>query len=76
MGDEIPSDPAAKEVRSTCGALLARVVDGTLEFKCRRSRSVVRIPIEELLRASHEAENRVIWVGPSQDSADESKSDN
>jgi hypothetical protein len=34
------------EVRCGCGSLLARVVDGDVELKCRRCKRTWRIPIE------------------------------
>lgn len=55
---ERPSDPGAisatlrplarhePEVRCGCGSLLARVVEGTVELKCRRCKRTWRIPLE------------------------------
>jgi hypothetical protein len=34
------------EVRCGCGSLLARVVEGTVELKCRRCKRTWRIPLE------------------------------
>jgi phage FluMu protein Com len=34
------------EVRCGCGSLLARVVDGEVELKCRRCKHVWRVPID------------------------------
>lgn len=51
-----------KEVRSRGGALLARIVAGQLEFKCRRSRALVRIPLQDLVAASEAGGDPVIWV--------------
>jgi hypothetical protein len=34
------------EVRCGCGSLLARVVEGEVELKCRRCKRTWRIPIE------------------------------
>lgn len=38
--------PGPREVRCGCGTLLARVVAGWVELKCRRCKRIQRIPIE------------------------------
>lgn len=35
------------EVRCGCGSLLARIVDGAVELKCRRCKHVWRIALED-----------------------------
>ena len=35
------SDDSCEECRCNCGALLARIVDGGIELKCRRCRRTV-----------------------------------
>lgn len=49
-------DPAARrsgthasgdECRCLCGNLLARLVEGQVELKCRRCKRVLRIPLED-----------------------------
>jgi phage FluMu protein Com len=37
---------ACEDVRCGCGSLLARVIDGTIELKCRRCKQVWRLPID------------------------------
>jgi hypothetical protein len=37
---------ACEDVRCGCGCLLARVVDGAVELKCRRCKHVWRLPVE------------------------------
>jgi len=34
------------EVRCGCGSLLARVVEGRVELKCRRCKRVWQVPVE------------------------------
>lgn len=34
------------ECRCHCGSLLARIVDGAVELKCRRCKRTHRVPIE------------------------------
>ncbi len=41
------SAPAADEARCICGSLVARVVAGGVELKCRRCRRIVLVPIDE-----------------------------
>ncbi|HEY6100791.1 MAG TPA: hypothetical protein VIW03_15240 [Anaeromyxobacter sp.] len=41
----LPSPDAAGEVRCGCGSLLARVVGGAVELKCRRCKRTWRIPL-------------------------------
>jgi phage FluMu protein Com len=38
--------PCGAEVRCGCGSLLARIVDGAVELKCRRCKHVWRIALE------------------------------
>lgn len=37
--------PCDEEVRCGCGSLLARVVGGDVELKCRRCKRVWRVPL-------------------------------
>ncbi len=37
---------AGEELRCGCGSLLARVVGGQVELKCRRCKRVWRIPLQ------------------------------
>lgn len=41
------------DVRCGCGALLARVVEGGVEIKCRRCKRVVIVPLEAPLPKDH-----------------------
>ena len=42
------SPSAADDCRCLCGSLLARVVDGQVELKCRRCKRTLLVPIAEL----------------------------
>lgn len=68
MEHQKPEQVPVREVRSRRGALLARLIGDDLEFKCRRSRTVVRVPLRDLLAASKSGRTEVIWVGPDLDS--------
>lgn len=37
---------AADELRCLCGSLIARLVEGGVEIKCRRCQRLVRLPLE------------------------------
>jgi phage FluMu protein Com len=47
---------ACEDVRCGCGSLLARVVDGAVELKCRRCKHVWRLPVDGAPRALARAE--------------------
>ena len=38
---------AENDLRCLCGSLVARLVDGGVEIKCRRCQRLVRLPLEE-----------------------------
>jgi hypothetical protein len=38
---------AGDDLRCLCGSLVARLVDGGVEIKCRRCQRLVRLPLEE-----------------------------
>jgi hypothetical protein len=38
---------AADDLRCLCGSLVARLVDGGVEIKCRRCQRLVRLPLED-----------------------------
>jgi len=42
---------ACEDVRCGCGSLLARVVGGAVELKCRRCKHVWRLPIDGIPRS-------------------------
>ena len=42
------ASPSADDCRCLCGSLLARVVDGQVELKCRRCKRTLLVPITEL----------------------------
>jgi hypothetical protein len=46
--DDAPTPPccAGNELRCGCGSLLARLVGGSVELKCRRCKRVWNIPVE------------------------------
>lgn len=37
---------AACDLRCACGSLVAKVVDGFVELKCRRCKRTLRIPVQ------------------------------
>jgi len=37
--------PSGGDCRCACGSLLARVVDGAVELKCRRCKRTYRVPL-------------------------------
>ncbi len=41
-----PVEGAGHDVRCGCGSLLARVVDGAVELKCRRCKRVWRLAVD------------------------------
>jgi hypothetical protein len=42
---------ACKDVRCGCGSLLARIVEGAVELKCRRCKHVWRLPVDGAVRS-------------------------
>jgi phage FluMu protein Com len=52
-------DSANGEVRCTCHSLLARVVDGHLELKCRRCRHLLLVELTRLSSEGHAVELRL-----------------
>ena len=52
-----PRDPScahadtvpAADCRCLCGSLLARVVDGAVELKCRRCKRTLRVPLDDAI---------------------------
>ncbi len=44
------SSDGCDDVRCGCGSLLARVVEGAVELKCRRCKRVWRLPVQGDLR--------------------------
>jgi hypothetical protein len=43
----VDASPCGEEARCICGSLVARVVAGGVELKCRRCRRIVLVPIDE-----------------------------
>ena len=41
----------SREVRCGCGALLARIVPGGVEIKCKRCKRIAIVPLTEQLEA-------------------------
>ena len=39
--------PAGSECRCMCGSLLARLVEGAVELKCRRCKRTLLLPLDE-----------------------------
>jgi hypothetical protein len=61
---EAPADPdAGADCRCLCGSLLARVVDGAVELKCRRCKRTLRVPLADAAPPA-EALRRPIEVVP------------
>ena len=46
---EGPRRTAREDCRCRCGSLLARVVDGSLELKCRRCKRLVSLDLSSLV---------------------------
>jgi hypothetical protein len=44
-----PAGPEADDCRCLCGSLLARVVDGYVELKCRRCKRTLQVPVSDAL---------------------------
>jgi hypothetical protein len=44
--EELPRNGAAGDCRCLCGSLLARVVEGGVELKCRRCKRRLLVPLE------------------------------
>jgi hypothetical protein len=44
--ESAPAEGGCEDVRCGCGSLLARLVDGEVELKCRRCKQVWRVPLE------------------------------
>lgn len=40
------SQADADDCRCLCGSLLARVIDGVVELKCRRCKRTLRVPLD------------------------------
>lgn len=57
--------PCAHEQRCDCGCLLARLVEGGVELKCRRCRRLVVVPLIEPQRPAASAGSE----GPDEQSA-------
>jgi phage FluMu protein Com len=43
--EAVSAGPEPDDCRCLCGSLLARVVDGEVELKCRRCKRTLRVPI-------------------------------
>jgi hypothetical protein len=44
---DAPAEGACDDLRCGCGSLLARVVDGAVELKCRRCKRVWRLAVAD-----------------------------
>jgi len=42
-----PTTPAEHDCRCLCGSLLARLVEGAVELKCRRCKRTLILPLSE-----------------------------
>ncbi len=49
-----PAHSAENDCRCLCGSLLARLVEGAVELKCRRCKRTLRLPLSDD-PAAHEA---------------------
>ena len=50
--EAFPAGPEADDCRCLCGSLLARVVDGYVELKCRRCKRTLQVPVAGAVSAS------------------------
>jgi hypothetical protein len=48
---EAVPEGGCEDVRCGCGSLLARVIEGAVELKCRRCKRVWRLPVDGASRA-------------------------
>ncbi len=55
-----PAEPSAagEDARCLCGGLVARLVDGGVELKCRRCRRILVVPFELERSPRHPSEAR------------------
>ena len=51
LAETVPAGPEADDCRCLCGSLLARVVEGYVELKCRRCKRTLQVPIAEPVSA-------------------------
>ncbi|HJO25101.1 MAG TPA: hypothetical protein QF557_16205 [Myxococcota bacterium] len=51
----VAPDPGFEDCRCLCGSLLARVVPGGVEVKCRRCKRTVVLPLEGATAPFHRA---------------------
>ncbi len=58
LADDTSTPPAARDVRCHCGSLVARVVDGKLELKCRRCQRIALVSLSAAGDAAGEFEVR------------------
>ncbi|MEC4888641.1 MAG: hypothetical protein RI101_01145 [Nitrospira sp.] len=48
-----PAAPLSSETRCECGQLIAKVIGGGLELKCKRCKRIVTIPFSAIEGWSH-----------------------
>lgn len=46
INDGTAGEPDCEDVRCGCGSLLARLVEGVVELKCRRCKQVWRLAVQ------------------------------
>ena len=51
MATRTSKESCERDLRCLCGSLIARLVDGGVEIKCRRCQRVVRLPLEPQVAA-------------------------
>jgi phage FluMu protein Com len=60
FADDTPTLPVARDVRCHCGSLVARIVDGQLELKCRRCQRIALVSLQAAGSAAGAVEVR--WL--------------
>jgi phage FluMu protein Com len=60
LADDTATRPATRDVRCHCGSLVARIIDGELELKCRRCQRIALVSLRAADARSGEVEMR--WL--------------
>ena len=58
LADDTPTRPVPRDLRCHCGSLVARIVDGQLELKCRRCQRIALVSLQAAGSAAGEIEVR------------------
>jgi phage FluMu protein Com len=61
LADDTPTLPIPRDVRCHCGSLVARIIDGELELKCRRCQRIALVSLQ-VVAGSAAAAIEVRWL--------------